>query len=429
MLNPRKPFLVGALVLGVMATPAIAQESKGAARHSGPPSLSPKEIASRAMGSVYFVRAEDSAGKPLSLGSGFAVESGGILTNYHVVKGGARVFVSPVERSAPQQSANKPMSADDFINSLGVERSAPHQNANEQLKSLEEYKKGSPALIVFVDESRDLALLDAGLSARPLEIAVKLPPVGSPIYALGNPEGLGGTFSVGNVSGFREAGNAGPYIQLTAPISHGSSGGPVLNDEGKVVGLAVASIEGGQNLNFAIPCTALREFLKQEGSTSRIRRIIESLYAKAGANGAVGGREEKQPDYSDLINILDRHWDTLRELMSDFRGLTNAYRFSDPEYSIADGLYNQASTATDCLWSTRALISVLWSISMHEDRARAWTIIKLSLSHYGTELDLAVELANGFLGVARRPGTATLANRLLLELRDCKALLESITIR
>jgi len=67
---------------------------------------------------------------------------------------------------------------------------------------------------------------------------------------------LEGTFSEGIVSAIRELPSR-KIIQITAPISSGSSGGPILNGSGQVIGVAVATILDGQNLNFAIPSSDL----------------------------------------------------------------------------------------------------------------------------------------------------------------------------
>jgi len=80
--------------------------------------------------------------------------------------------------------------------------------------------------------------------------------VGDLIYVLGSPEGLESTFSQGNISGTRRL-DGRSLIQITAPISHGSSGGPVLNSAGEVIGIAVGALRAGQNLNFAIPVSDL----------------------------------------------------------------------------------------------------------------------------------------------------------------------------
>jgi S1-C subfamily serine protease len=72
--------------------------------------------------------------------------------------------------------------------------------------------------------------------------------IGDTVYVVGNPEGLEGTFSQGIISGIRAQGES-EILQITAPISSGSSGGPVLNRNGQVIGVAVGVWKVGQNLN------------------------------------------------------------------------------------------------------------------------------------------------------------------------------------
>jgi len=88
--------------------------------------------------------------------------------------------------------------------------------------------------------------------------------IGESVYVAGNPIGfLEGTFSNGIISGVREFRVGSERIQITAPISKGSSGGPVLNSKGEVIGVAVSIITAGQNLNFAIPSNYLSELLNK----------------------------------------------------------------------------------------------------------------------------------------------------------------------
>jgi putative serine protease PepD len=72
--------------------------------------------------------------------------------------------------------------------------------------------------------------------------------------AVGSPLGLGGTVSVGVVSGFRSL-DGNPYMQFSAPISPGNSGGPVVDGKGFVVGVASAKLvgQGVEGLSLAIP--------------------------------------------------------------------------------------------------------------------------------------------------------------------------------
>lgn len=102
--------------------------------------------------------------------------------------------------------------------------------------------------------------------------------IGDEVYVVGNPEGLVGTFSQGIISAFRGT----DYIQITAPISPGSSGDPVINRYGEVIGIATAFIKEGQNLNFAIPVAKLFPLLANRSSpkpiTPRINLALDGLY-------------------------------------------------------------------------------------------------------------------------------------------------------
>lgn len=75
--------------------------------------------------------------------------------------------------------------------------------------------------------------------------------IGLDVFVIGNPYGLEGTFSTGVISGLREIDGV-RYIQISAPISPGNSGGPVILRDGTVIGIATMGLKVGQNLNFAI---------------------------------------------------------------------------------------------------------------------------------------------------------------------------------
>ena len=120
--------------------------------------------------------------------------------------------------------------------------------------------------IVNRDLRQDLALIkvsDVSSPVLPIGRSDKVQ-VGESVYVAGNPMGfLEGTFSDGVVSAVREFRVDSKRIQITAPISKGSSGGPVLNSKGEVIGVAVSTITAGQNLNFAIPSGYLSELLNK----------------------------------------------------------------------------------------------------------------------------------------------------------------------
>ncbi len=110
-----------------------------------------------------------------------------------------------------------------------------------------------PSAVFGGDADKDFCVRDAGgLSGKPAQQgrAADLN-VGDPVYAVGAPQGLELSISDGIVSQLR--GGQPPLIQTTAAISPGSSGGGLFDGEGRLVGLTTRYIEGGQNLNFAIP--------------------------------------------------------------------------------------------------------------------------------------------------------------------------------
>lgn len=126
-----------------------------------------------------------------------------------------------------------------------------------------------------ISEDIDIAVL--ALPALPdaaLPIEKGIPVVGESVAVLGNPLGFGDTLSSGIVSALRSDsdGNLG-YVQITAPISRGSSGSPVLNKNSRVIGMAAFTHKGGQSLNFAISARALWEFL----SAKPVYRTFASL--------------------------------------------------------------------------------------------------------------------------------------------------------
>jgi hypothetical protein len=176
------------------------------------------EIARNSISSTVSIVALDNNLQPLGYGSGFIIDDNLIATNVHVIENASSVYV--------------------VINGI-------QKNLN-----VEGY--------VAIDKANDLIILQvSNLQGNKLSFGTaSLPDIGEKIYAVGNPKGLNGTFSEGIISGIRDI-NGNKALQITAPISPGSSGGPVLNTIGQVIGIAFASYTNGQNLNFAIPITYL----------------------------------------------------------------------------------------------------------------------------------------------------------------------------
>jgi S1-C subfamily serine protease len=124
-----------------------------------------------------------------------------------------------------------------------------------------------------IDREKDLALIecDSG-NLAPLKLAVSRPNKLDTVFAIGSPLELSSTISTGIVSAIRtehELGKDVTLIQTTAAISHGNSGGPLLNERGEVVGVTFASLKGGQNLNFGIASEHLSELVRAAPKDSK----------------------------------------------------------------------------------------------------------------------------------------------------------------
>jgi len=237
--------------------PAQAEQASPAAaptgEHAESRRLSPQEVANRAMPSVVMLVMQDAHSQPISLGSGFFVAKNTVATNLHVVRGAARGHVKRVGRN-------------ELYDVTGV---------------------------VAMDSASDLVLLSVSESDTPsirIDTARQVA-LGDRILVLGNPRGLEGTLSDGIISGIREL-EPGRIIQITAPISPGSSGGPVLNEYGEVVGVAVATVDGGQNLNFAIPSAMLSGLLGRAGKPLPLSEAVGE--AKKGPKSEVPGEAPSQ---------------------------------------------------------------------------------------------------------------------------------------
>ena len=185
------------------------------------PALTIQEIATITLGSTVHLGVVDANGKTWT-GSGFVIRDDQIATNYHVIDnmsiGGAKLV------------------------------------GKEDLYPIE--------ATLAIEKNRDLAIINVvGIDVPALSLgdsdAVR---IGDKVYVAGNPQGLEGSFSDGIISAIR-GGSADKFFQMTAPISQGSSGGPVVNEKGEVIGISFATFLNGQNLNFAIPVNYLKALM------------------------------------------------------------------------------------------------------------------------------------------------------------------------
>jgi len=127
-----------------------------------------------------------------------------------------------------------------------------------------QYDRTMSAELIRTDRLDDLAVLHIAQVLKPLVTATFRPRIGTAVLDLGSPLGLTGTVSVGVVSAYRSIFGS-DYLQFTAAISPGNSGGPVVDGAGRVVGIATAKIvdDGADGLYFAIPVQILCAGLAQ----------------------------------------------------------------------------------------------------------------------------------------------------------------------
>ena len=119
--------------------------------------------------------------------------------------------------------------------------------------------------LVGFDSYLDIAIIQIDYQPTTiLEMRTDLLQTGETVYALGSSLGLADSFSEGIISANQREIGGQIFIQTTAPISHGNSGGPLIDKYGRVVGITTAGIESGQNLNLAVPISAVNKIYRSE---------------------------------------------------------------------------------------------------------------------------------------------------------------------
>lgn len=217
--------------------PKVAEATPAPPEAKPEPAPQPQEkldleaLAQRVAPAVFLLEVKDDSGEPISTGTAFAVSADGLaVTNFHVVEKGSE-FVAKTSQGA----------------------------------------EFSVSAVTATDPDADLALVSLKANGIPfLELGESESlNIGAPVAVFGCPKGLSGTLSEGILSARRNeaelAGevmpNGGKLMQITAPISPGSSGSPVIDRNGKVIGVATAGFSGGgsQNLNFIVPVEAVQK--------------------------------------------------------------------------------------------------------------------------------------------------------------------------
>ena len=248
------------LLLAAMSAQNAPTPNKG--RHLDIPAISRE-----ADGSIVSIVMSDKDGHPLAQGSGFLVSKNGhVVTNYHVIKNGASAVIKLPDGA--------------FFVVDGVLAS---------------------------NKDRDVAIIKAhGNNFRPLTLGdSNRLQVGEEVVAIGNPLSLESTVSNGIVSAIRTVEEeGGKFLQVTAPISPGSSGGPLFNMAGEVVGITTSHLIGGQNLNFAIPINDVKLMLSRTSST--VSALPNEPEATPARTEATAGSDNANPSLEETEQWMNK---------------------------------------------------------------------------------------------------------------------------
>jgi hypothetical protein len=285
--------------------------------------VSPADIYERAHSSVVVVIVGDRSSKPVGQGSGFIVGKNRIVTNHHVVEGAGDALVV--------------------------------------------FSDGTSELVEGIasdNPARDLAILVVKTGRRlPLklgdEISVRQ---GDSVYALGAPRGLESSFTSGIVSGFRNVDDQ-VVLQTTAPIAPGSSGGPLLDGSGRVIGVTTAFLSDSPGIYFSIGARDVKRLLRTPNLVlmpfsewSKIDRAeAESVAKKADSSGAAAAGKSRTRSEG-AANYGSRVWKNLQDGQT-YRTNSNGTMLY---LESADDYLHRVSDITSCEFRPAASIGLNW---------------------------------------------------------------------
>lgn len=195
----------------------------------------------RTADSVFMLETYSLENQQIAIGSGFlAFDHHLLVTNYHVIEDAS--YVIAISDDSDRFLINQVCIAD----------------------------KKLDIAILYLDSPGNLSPLDFDLE-QILKRSMK-------VVAIGSPAGLMNTVSIGNISSFYKTADKN-WIQFTAPISSGSSGGPLLNDHGKVIGVTTATYASAQNVNMAVRATDVASLYNRwDGTISPLSSVTGTEY-------------------------------------------------------------------------------------------------------------------------------------------------------
>ena len=226
------------------------------------------ELVQRCKPSIFMINTYDNEGNPLSLGTGFFIDSKGIaLSNYHVFEGAKTASITTYDGNRY------------FVDNIIAQ--------SQQMDIIK--------FSIALPRQKSFAYLPI-TKAKPKE--------GDDVFVIGNPQGLDYSVSNGIVSSLRHDEKTGLTIQTTTPISQGNSGSPLINMNGEVIGIISFFLTTGQNLNFAISVenlpllTDVNELTFPEGQTSE-------SFMTSKLNGIKDIREQFVLTSNDIVTLIN----------------------------------------------------------------------------------------------------------------------------
>lgn len=232
MINILRRILFLILVVNFFVSNTVSADDR---KKNKKQQYSASAIAEKAKTSIVTIKVYDKVGNNIGLGTGFFVSNNGkIVTNYHVIENAISVKVE-----------------------------------------LENGEKFNDVYLLSSSQQRDIAVIKIPVEnvtfiALGDDNKIKQ---GDQIYVIGNPLGLERTFSDGVVSAKRVA-DGTQFIQITAPISQGSSGGPVLNKSGEAIAIASMIFTKGQNLNLSVPSKYIKPLIDTKETPIKFNNTI-----------------------------------------------------------------------------------------------------------------------------------------------------------
>lgn len=244
--------------------------------------LTKEQIFEKCAPAVFYIEIYDIKNTRIKTGSGFFIDSGGLaVTNYHVIEGAAKAVITAAD------------------------------GREYNVAGLFDYSKEGDLALIKVDGA-DFPYLRLGDSDK-VE-------TGASVFAISSPLGFKNSFSAGIISSASRTVEGMTFIQTTAAISSGSSGGALLDRTGKVIGVTTATAVNGQNINLALPINRINDFKRTNIVT--LRSVLPDIKYYDG--------HYPMPDFGAFARTPVFHTDTVGDTAVYY------YRVSDLSMTIED---------------------------------------------------------------------------------------------